>query len=178
MTADDRKYMVDVDDPNLVAFLSWHKDATRRGVLQGISWYSQLKMCWMAAKNSQRVPEYAPSRDILPPAPSPKPMEPSRDALRKQAERRSLPKQPFEPEPYVVDADPFEKVRLSGPQQAAMDTLYPLPVNMQTPTTWDGTPVRIQAPETRPMRVIPEGFELVETVNPGDLPVVGPTEAL
>lgn len=233
MTAQDRKYMVDVDDPNLSAFLAWHRDAAQRGLFQDMTWYSQLKMAFMAGRTAPDEAELPPSRDVLPPAP-PKPdldelvatsrqrrmaaglpadPSPPRDwpiqgAPQPEFVHRAtitgrigpvpepamqqlqhLPRQPkpvdwsqhprFDHEPYVVDAkvpeqpDPFARVRLTGPQQVAMDSLYPLP---NSPTTWSGTPVRIEAPETRPMRVVPADFELVDSVGVDNLPIGGPVE--
>ncbi len=177
MTADDRRYMQDVDDPNLVAFLAWHRDATNRGVLQGMSWYSQLKMCWMAAKNSQRTPEYAPSRDILPPAPlEPLPVQMAYspegnreladqefqvDQPRLEAAARRYPMAGPDqlariPGPHrTIDPDPFARVRLTGPQQAAMAKLYP---DTATPRVWDGrgTGTRTDMPVVGPVESVEE----------------------
>lgn len=76
------------------------------------------------------------------------------DIFQMQQDARRSP-----PEP-----DPLAKVRLTGPQQAAMDRLFPLPMPPATQRVWDG---EFHAPATMPMRVIP-----------ADMPVRGPTEPL
>lgn len=160
MTDLDRQYMVDVDDANLRAFLAWHDDARKRGVLD-ISLYALLKMCWMAAKNTPREPELAPSRDVLPPAPVKKDMLRARpegpyDGLRPVGRQQvaywpqQSPDRHREAQRYVetqampaLTDDPFANVRLSGPQQAAMDSLYPEPgfATLDMPVTMREMPV-------------------------------------
>jgi hypothetical protein len=173
MTPEDRHYMVDVDDENLLDFLAWHRTAWHDGKFRGMTIYSMLKMAWMAAKNGPPVPE-APvptALEPLPPAPRmpwshQQPGGGLSTATLEHVKANATP--PPEPDP-----DPFASVRLSGPQQAAMDSLYPL---LATPKVWTGDPVRIEAPETRPMRVIPDGFELVDSFDPANMVVGGPTE--
>lgn len=78
------------------------------------------------------------------------------------------------PQPYVSgEPDPFAQVRLTGPQQAAMDSLYPLPDGNEA--RWD----RVEAaltPEKRPEQALPGGFELAEGYDPRNLPVYGPVD--
>jgi hypothetical protein len=179
MTAQDRQYMVDVDDANLHQFLAWHRDAEQRGIFQGMSWYSQLKMAWMAARNSLPVPDLKPSRDVLPPAPHPDLVQHGTITGRIGPVPEPAPQQLRAPGMHrTIDPDPFARVKLTGPQQVAMDSLYPLPEAPATAKVWNGEPVRIQAPETRPMRVVPADFELVEGVDVANLPVAGPVEGL
>lgn len=90
------------------------------------------------------------------------PLEPSRDALddRPVKMARPYPGHPGYGEP--AEPDPFAKVRFTGPQQAAIDSLYPLPESRATQRVWDGG---TSAPDTLEMRVVP-----------ADLPVRGPVE--
>lgn len=72
---------------------------------------------------------------------------------------RPLVPSPLMPLP-APGVDPFERVRLSGPQQAALDSLYP--ERRATSRVWSGLMAH-----TRPEMALPADFEYVESFNDG-----------
>lgn len=138
MTTADEHYMVDVDDENLLDFLTWHRAGWYAGKFRTMTVYSMLKWAWMAGARARSAPELAVQPlEPLPPRPlrvregdkaritSPPPP----DFILHGTVTGRIPRAEPEtrPQPAAVDPDPFASVRLSGPQQAALDSMYPLP---------------------------------------------------